>query len=201
MTVPVTISRGWAKVAVVLFAVVVAMVWTATAVGADEGGESDEAKLLVQQAIALIVNTPEDLMAVQERVGDAIEAPHQEGVDASLVARAARAVAEADLTSARDLLQRAIGAGPYVRDGMPEPVGETAGQVGKPVFATGEQTGTTVVLDEFVPERRLDGGERILLAVSALLTVVGLWLSWRWRPRDTVRRLPRLPRLPRQEAR
>jgi hypothetical protein len=46
-------------------------------------GESDEARVLVLQAIALIVNTPDDMHMIEERINDALEAPHKEGVDMS----------------------------------------------------------------------------------------------------------------------
>lgn len=156
---------------------------------ADEPGESDEARVLVQQAIALIVNTPDDLMAIEERIGDAIEAPDTEGADLAMVEQAKAALAAGDLAKTRSLLQAAIGAGPYVGEGVPPKVGETSGQPGRP--AVGAETGTSVVLDELDPAVDLDGGDAVLLGLSVLVIAAGLLLAWRFRPADTVRQLRR----------
>lgn len=158
---------------------------------ADEPGESDEAKVLVLQAIALVVNTPDDMMAIEERIHDALEAPDKAGVDLTLVEQAAAALDGDDMTKTRELLQSAIGAGPYVGTGVPEPVREASGEPGRPAFASGAQTGTTVVLDSFEPSNRPDGGDIVLLVLSGAAILLGAFLSWRLRPADTVRQLRR----------
>jgi len=158
---------------------------------ADEPGESDEAKALVLQAIALMVNTPDDMMAIEERVGDALEASDKEGVDLDMVQQAADALDTGDMRRARDLLQSAIGAGPYVGTGVPEPVREGSGQPGIPAFAVAGESGTTVVLDAYQPDGGLDRGEVVLLVLSVVVLLGGVLLSWRLRPADTVRQLRR----------
>lgn len=178
--------------ALTVFAMVTVLVGIAAPAAADEPGESDESRVLVQQAIALIVNTPDDHMAIAERIDDALEAPHAEGVDLATVEKAKDALAAGDLALTRSLLQTAIGAGPYVGEGVPPKVGETSGEPGKP--AVGAETGTSVVLDEFDPAGDLDGGDLTLLGLSVLAIVAGLLLVWRFRPEDTVRQLRRRSR-------
>jgi len=181
------------RFATFLAGVILAFVAPAGVAFADEPGESDEAKVLVLQAIALVVNTPDEDMAIDERIHDALEAPKQEGVDLDLLEQAASALDEGELGEVRDLLQTAIGAGPYLGTGVPEPIREGSGAPGAPAYAVGAQTGTAVVLDAYEPGAGLNGGEWILLALSVVALVGGLALSWRLRPADTVRQLRRTP--------
>lgn len=162
-----------------------------SAASAHGDNESDESKVLVQQAIALIVNTPDDEMSIEERITDALEAPHTEGTDIAMVRQAMAAFDSGDMDRARTLLQTSIGAGPYLGEGLPPEVGETTGEPGQPLYAVGEATGTTIVLDELDPGRDFDAGDVVLLLLSGLSIVVGLGLAWRYRPKDTVRQLRR----------
>jgi hypothetical protein len=180
-----------ARICVAIGAAVALTLLTPGAVHADEPGESDEAKVLVLQAIALIVNTPDDMMAIEERIGDALEAPHVEGVDLDMVEQAAAALDAGDHGQARDLLQSAIGAGPYVGTGVPGAIREASGEPGAPAYAVGAQAGTAVVLDAYQPEGGLDRGEVVLLVLSVSVLLGGALLSWRLRPADTVRQLRR----------
>ncbi|MGI5517268.1 hypothetical protein [Streptomyces sp. CA-106131] len=139
--------------------------------------------MLVEQAIALIANgAPKDQVA--ERVGDALEAPHKEGVDLNLVRQALDVVErtgpqEASLQEARGLLLRSL-------DGN-LPSAPKAGHL-----VTGTETGTSVVLDEFRPARGIaDSGDAPLFALSLLAIAVGLWLSVRLRPGYSIRELKR----------
>ena len=175
-------------------AALVSMVVHAAPAVADEPGESDQSRVLVQQAIALIVNVPDDAMAIGERIDDALEAPDTEGTDLAYVEQAKAALSDGDLEQTRDLLQTAIGAGPYVDDGVPPEIGETSGEPGEPAFAVGGETGTTVVLDELDPGADIDGGDGVLLALSVLVLAAGLLLAWRFRPEDTVRQMRRRAR-------
>lgn len=161
----------------------------APAANAHGDGESEEAHVLVQQAIALIVNKPDDEMSIADHIGDALTAEDTEGVDLAFVRRAQSAFESGDLDQARSLLQTAIGAGPYLGEGLPPKIGETTGEPGQPPYAVGEETGTTVVYDELDPGRDLDGGDVALLILSGLAVVGGLLLAWRFRPPDTVRQL------------
>lgn len=158
---------------------------------ADGDGEADEARVLVLQAIALIVNQPHEEHAIEDKIEHAHEAPHQEGVDLGLVEQAGVALHDGDLERARELLQTSIGAGPYVGEGIPEPIREAHGEPGQPAFAIGEETGTSVVLDEYDPGFALDGGSIVLLAFSAAGIVLGALFAWMFRPPDTVRDLRR----------
>jgi len=182
---------GLVRAVVALVAALALAFLAPAAVYADEPGESDEAKVLVLQAIALLVNTPDDMMAIEERVGDALEAPHKEGVDLAMVQQAADALGADDMDRAKELLQSAIGAGPYVGTGVPEPVREASGEPGRPAFAVAGESGTTVVLDAYDPDRGLDRGEVVLLVLSVVVLLGGVLLSWRLRPADTVRQLRR----------
>ena len=123
-------------------AVVLSVVVHAAPAMADEPGESDESRVLVQQAIALIVNVPDDAMAIGERIDDALEAPDTEGTDLAYVEKAKAALSDGDLEQTRDLLQTSIGAGPYVDQGVPPGIGQTSGEPGDPGFAVGGECWT-----------------------------------------------------------
>lgn len=147
------------------------------------GGESDESAVLVEQAIALIANDAHKEQ-VSERIEDALEAPHKEGVDLNIVRQALDVVErpgpeEAFLREAHGLLLRSL-------DGK-LPSAPKAGHL-----VTGTETGTSVVLDEFRPARGIaDSGDAALFALSLLAIAVGLWLSVRLRPRYSIRELKR----------
>jgi hypothetical protein len=166
---------------------------------ADEEGESDQSRVLVQQAIALIVNTPDDEMAIEERINDALKAPDTEGADLDMVKQAMTALESGNLNRTRSLLQTSIGAGPYLGEGVPPDVGETTGEPGQPPYAVGEESGTTIVLDELGPGRDFDAGNVVLLALSGLSIAAGLSLAWRYRPQGTVHQMRRTLRAGGQE--
>jgi hypothetical protein len=167
------------------------LVFPAGPAAADEAGESDEARVLVLQAIALIVNTPDEMHEIEEHIERAVEAPHDEGVDLERVEQAAAALEEGDLRRTRELLQTAVGAGPFVQPGLPEPVGETSGEPGRPAFPVGAEAGTTVVLDEYLPDTALDGGDVVLLAITFAAMAAGALMAWWFRPPESVRQLRR----------
>jgi hypothetical protein len=182
-----SLLRTWA----VLMAALALAVGVPALAHADETGESDQAKVLVLQAIAMLVNEPDDVMAVEERIGDALEAPDTEGVDLAMVEQAAAALEDSDLRRTRDLLQSSIGAGPYLGTGVPPSIRQTSGEPGAPAYAVGTETGTAVVLDPYRPDRGLNGGETALLIISIAAIAGGVVLAWRVRPADTVRQLRR----------
>lgn len=190
---------GWLRAAAVVVAILVVMVaWSGRAAASrDEDGhgeESDEARVLVMQAIALIVNQAEQERVV-ERIGDAVEAPMKEGVDLAQV-EAALEVAESasgrdGLNQARVLLQESIGAQPASGYGEVARIGETS-EGGAPSFATGGDPGTNVVLDMVRPERGIsDGGDAVLMALSVAGLLLGLYLSRRFRPAHSIHQLRR----------
>jgi len=186
----------------VVLAVATVGLASALAVGAafaHDEPNSREAKVLVQQAIALIDTRPADHHAIEERVEAALKAPITHGVDLSVVKHAMTALKGDDFRRARELLQTSIGAGPVVAERPPKPIRETSGEPGKPAAPepeqpttpTGMQTGTTVVLDEYEPARGVDSGDVALLALSAVSILAGGLLAWRFRPPDSARRLRR----------
>lgn len=191
-----TVMRVLTAVLAIAFAVA-----TAAPAAANGDEETSESRVLVLQAIAFIVNTPGDTHTIAEHIEHAIEAEHQEGVDLDLVEKAETAVAQGDLTHARELLQTSIGAGPAVGHGVPEPVLEHSGEPGEPAFATAAETGTTLVLASERVGEGIDGGDIALLVLAAAAVVLGAAFGWRLRPPDTVRALRRAARAREGEAR
>jgi len=147
----------------------------------DEPGESDEASVLVRQGIALIVNTPDDMEGIEDKIKDAQEVQNKEGVKIELVEQAGEAFEQGDLHRTRSLLEQSIGARPHLGGSDIPPIRETS-NLGSGVLATGEQTGTNVAIDPLEPDRGLDGGAWALLAASLGLVLLGGWLALRWRP-------------------
>ena len=157
--------------------------------------ESDQANLLVLHSISLIANNAAPASVVSH-LAAALAASNQSGVDRAKVGQAL-VLAKASVTGresrrklaqARELLTQAIDIRAATGYGeIPKP-----GQVGRDVapYATGAGAGTTVILDELQPARGVsDGGDAVLLAVGILLLIVGLYLSRRWRPTDTIHQL------------
>lgn len=174
--------RGLGPLLAVLLLMTVVM--AGPAAWADEE-ESDEAAVLVLQAIALLANE-NTAQVLLERIEDAVGASMTEGADLDLVEQAAALVEplvgqEADSLppeverEVRGLLEKSIGITP-----ISEPV----------KMATGIETGTTVVLDEYRPARGVsDGGDGVLLALAAGGLVSGLLLAHRTRPHHSLREL------------
>lgn len=161
---------------VTLLGFVLAGVFWMPAAWAHEGEEPIAARDAVLQALAYIVNTPENMDVVADKVAEALEAEETAGVDLDLVERAQSALERQDMTEARDLLQRAIGAPP---DGSTVTLG------------VGMDTGTSVVTDPMPGRADLTGADVGLLVVAGLLGVAGVLLSIRLRPPDTIRALRR----------
>lgn len=188
-------STSWRRssgrcLAVALLAVGVLLAGAGPAL-ADEEGEPKEANLLVLQSVALIVNrAPVDDVA--ERIEDALAAPDPSGTDLDAVEEALSLVqpgaTAAELDQARQLLVSAIDlrfASGYGSVPRPREVGQDESP-----YATGDQTGTTAVLDELKPARGLsDRGDVVLLALAVLAMAAGLVLAHRWRPPDTIGQL------------
>lgn len=144
---------------------------------AHEPGESAEASELVRQAIALIVSTPEDAEAIEDKVADAQEVEDQEGVDVALVGRAGEAYEAGDLHEARTLLERSIGARPHLGATDVAAIGE----VSEDSTARGAEAGEAPILDP-LDTGGIDGGDAVALAVGAGLVLAGVVLAVLWRP-------------------
>lgn len=159
-----------------------------------EGEETAEASESVRQAIALIVNEPDDMDMIADKVADTLEAEDTTGVDLELVTDAQAALDSDQMMRARRLLERAIGArsdlaGTDVRPILQVPPGESTVPL-----AVGSETGTNVVTDELPGRGSLTGADIALLGLAAGLAVAGVLLSVRFRPPDSVRELRRRAR-------
>jgi len=114
-----------------LMVAVLVMAWGSTPAYAHGGdGESDPVNL-VEQALAIVVNTPDAANEALERVEEALaeEAEEPSGeLDLVALENAAVALEEARLHDAEDALVRALGRDPHLED--PEPV--IRGEVAEP---------------------------------------------------------------------
>ena len=187
-------SLGWGRragrgLALALLALGMLVAGSGAALANEE--ETDEASLLVLQSVALIANGA-PVEAVEERIGDALEAPDQTGTDMAAVEEASALVepgaTRADLEEARELLVGAIDvrfASGYGEIPSPRELGHDESP-----YASGGDTGTTAVVDELQPARGIsDGGDAVLLSLAVLAVIAGLVLARRWRPHDTIRQL------------
>ena len=136
------------------------------------GKDSDQALVLVLQAIGYIVNKPGGMDDITDKVNDALDAPKKEGVDMAQVQAAKEALDKGDMDQARTLLQQSLKSAPMEA-------------------ATGEDTGTTVVHDGLSTQGKLAGGDWVLLVLSVLALVLGVWLALRYRPAESVGALRR----------
>lgn len=165
------------RAVLLLAALTTTVVVGAMPAAADEPGESTIAHHLVREAIALIVNTPEDMDAVREKVADALEVEDQEGVDIALVRQADEALAAGDMHEARALLERSIGARPHMGTSDVAPIGE----VSEHGMARGGEPGDAPILDP-LDTSDIEGGDAAAIAIGAILALGGILLGWRWRP-------------------
>lgn len=133
-------------------------------------GDSTESRVLVIDALSYLANRPEGFEdMVSDKIGDALDAENQEGVTLADVASAQRAFEAGDLARTRTLLQHSV-----------QPL---TGPV------TGEETGTTVMLDPVDPSVDLTGLDGLLAALSAAAVAGGVVLAVRSRPRESIRDL------------
>ena len=139
---------------------------------ADEPGETDVGYLLVQQALAHLAHdaSAEGIAAALEKVGDALETDDQEGVDVPTLERAMDALEAEDIDEARGLLEESI-----VEALHDQPT------------ATGMESGTTIVRPELPGRSGLAGEDWGFLVTALAALVLGAWLTFRFRPRDSVR--------------
>lgn len=176
-------------VATIVAALLLVLVGSGSPAGAHGGDESVEASALVQQAIALLVDSPDDAAPAAEKVKDALATSDQEGVDVDLLDQAATALASGDTHGARSLLERSIGAKPHLNDADPAPIGKVDSAAPDAEAApTGADPGVAVANDPLETSRNLDGGDWASLAALIALGAVGVLLSLRFRPqRKTTR--------------
>lgn len=167
--------RRWAALVVVMLAlggfVATSPAW------ADTPGETTEAYLLVQQALGHLAHdtSADGIMLATEKVDDALAVKEQAGVNVAEVRQAKDALAAGQVDQARALLQDSIT--------------EALSQL-KP--ATGDETGTKVVLSELPGRSGLTAGDVAVLVLMVALVLVGAGLAWRFRPPENLRELRRL---------
>src|SRR5262245_37545018 len=97
-----------------------------TAAWAHGGDENRSAYDSVRQAIALIVNTPGNHEAIDDKIGDALESDDTDRVNLDLVKQAQAAMDREDDHATRRLLEAAIGARVHTGNADPVPIGEPA---------------------------------------------------------------------------
>jgi hypothetical protein len=172
---------------------------TARRAWAHGDGETTKAGELVRQAIALIVNTPRDTMAIEDKITDALDSPDTEGVNLDLVKQAKDAFDAGDLHQVRALLEVSIGAQPHLSDTDVRPIGETASPAtGADTAAavrlvTGEETGTNVVVDPLEARRSFDAGTWLVLTTAIAVALAGVALAVRFRPPVSLRSMRSTP--------
>jgi hypothetical protein len=160
-------------------AIVTALIVAAGPAAADGVEESDRSRDLVLQAIALAVNTPDDVAAIREKVGDALEAPKKKGVALNFVRQADDALATGKVHKGRSLLERSIGARPHRGGGEPAPIRE----VGPP--PKGAEPGRALPTDPLPGHSDFDASDWGVLLTSIAVALGGLALAVRYRPQHT----------------
>lgn len=160
-----------ARLAAVAAVGLLAAFWSAPAAWADGEGETTEGYLLVQQALGHLAHDTgmSGIDLAMEKVDDALETDHQEGVDLAELELAMIALEDGDVGQARTRLQGSI---QEAMTALPP--------------ATGNQTGTHTVAPELPGRPDLRPQDWGLVAASALALVLGAWLTFRFRPHDTI---------------
>jgi hypothetical protein len=166
---------------------------------AHEGEQSDNAADLVRQAIAVMVNEPDNMAAIEDKLTDAAGAGDQSGTDATLLAEARDTLAAGDAHQARTLAEAAIGAQPHLATAEPPAIRETTptsesppGQIptggmpdsgGAMTMATGAEPGQATYADPLTLPPGITARGWTVLAVSIAVGLAGIYLSVRFRPR------------------
>jgi len=168
---PLRAARTCAAVLLACFFLVGGIV-AAPLASAHEGDPSSEGYLLVQQALGHLVHDPGNIGPALEKIDAALAAPDQDGVSVAELEQAKAALQTGNSTQGRVLLQESI---------------SVALSTLRP--ATGEETGTTVLLDPLPPRSGLTGADWGILTVSMLAVLTGLVLAYMFRPAENVHEL------------
>jgi len=159
---------------------------TAPPASAHGGDESQKASDLVRQGIALIVNTPKDTMAIEDKINDAIHSKDPHGVDIDLVRQAKDAFDAGDMHRVRALLEVSIGARPHLNSALPGSIRHAPAAPGADTanyqLATGDSPGPGIADDPLITRRHLDGRNTVMLVLSILAVAAGVALAIRFRP-------------------
>ena len=133
-------------------------------------GDSEQSRVLVLDALTYLANKPAGYMDVAtDKVADALAAPDKEGVDLSQVKAAQGAIENNDMMQARALLQASL-------TPMTGPV-------------TGEDPGTTKMLDPLTGHTAWNAYQVTLAALSGASLLIGILLARHWRPTRRLRAL------------
>lgn len=165
--------RAWLRLLLVGL-LTVGGVLSASPARANGTGETTVGYLLVQQALGHLAHdtSPDGVMLAMEKVDDALKTTDQAGVNVAELQQARDALAAGQVDQARTLLQSSI-----------------TGALSQLKPATGEETGTKVVLSPLPGRGSLTAADFGLLTVMALLLLLGIGLAWRLRPADNIRAL------------
>jgi hypothetical protein len=169
-------GRRW-RGPVVAMLVAIGSVVAASPAWAHEGdGESTVGYQLVQQALGHLSHDTSQLgiELAMEKVDDALATTDQAGMDVAEVEQGRAALDAGEVVTGRILLQQSI-----------------AEAVSRLAPATGDETGTSVVLTPLPGRGALTAMDRTVLAASALLLLAGIALAVKYRPHDSVRVLQR----------
>lgn len=169
-------GRRWPGPVVAMLVAVGSVVSASPAWAHAGDGESTVGYQLVQQALGHLAHDTSRLgiELAMEKVDDALATTDQVGVDVAEVEQAQAALDAGEVETGRVLLQQSI----------TEAVSQLAP-------ATGDETGTSVVLTPLPGRGALTAMDGAFLAISALLLLAGLALAARYRPHDSVRVLQR----------
>lgn len=153
--------------------------------------EAVPARQSVLEAIAYVVNTPDNMDMITDKLKDAQDSQDKAGVDIAEVKQAVTALSAGNMPQVRALLEQSIGAkvdltGLNVRHVLQVPAG-----LASVSLATGQQAGTQVVTDEMPGRGSLTGGDTTLLVIAALAAAGGALLSTKFRPEHSIHDLRR----------
>ena len=139
-------------------------------------GETTEGYVLIQQALANLAYSSghTGLLLAMEKVDDALRTKDQDGVDVAQLKQAEAALQADRVGPARALLQQSITVA-----------------VSRLVPATGEQTGTNLVLTPMRGRGGLTGQDWGFGVASLLMVLAGTALALRFRPADNLKQLRR----------
>lgn len=167
-------TRLVARLAIIAAGALLASFATTSPASAHGEGETTEGYLLIQQALGHLAHdtTMTGIDLAMEKIDDALETEDQEGVNLEKLQQGKAALEGGDIDRARTLLQDSI---QQAMANLPP--------------ATGNQTGTQKVTPELEGRSDLRTQDWVLLAGSALVLVLGVWLAFHFRPHDSVRTL------------
>ncbi len=158
--------------------------------GSPAWAHGPKAYTLVREAIALMVNSPNDHAAILAKIDAALRAEDKSGVQIPLVLQARSAFEAGDVHQAQRLLEQSIGAQVHTAPAEPVPINtpppspstspSPAASAGMPMpEASGSPTGLAADL----PGRRgLTGGDWTVMVISLLVVLAGIVLAATMRP-------------------